>query len=319
MLMQSVLFLVGLVALYFGAEWLVKGAGRLARAYGVSALVVGLTVVAAGTSAPELVVTLLAAVRGQSDVAMGNVVGSNIVNVGVVLGLAAIIRPLVVGMALVRREAPVMVGASVLLLLFARDGLIARWEAAVLLLAFAVYILLTIRLARREPAAVEREFAENEEARGIVPEAAPAWRNAALIAAGLCVLVVGAQLLVGSALYFSRALGVPELIVGVTVVAIGTSLPEIAASLVAAVRGEAEIVLGNVVGSNIFNILLILGAAAMARPVSVARPLLTFEIPVMIGAALLVLPLIYTGRRVERWEGVLLVAGYVAFTAVLVS
>jgi cation:H+ antiporter len=317
MVIQSILFLVGLVALYFGAEWLVKGAGRLARAHGVSALVVGLTVVAAGTSAPEMVVTVLAALRGQSDVAMGNVVGSNIANVGLVLGLAAVIRPLVVGMALIRREAPIMVGASVLLLVFARDGLIARWEAAVLLVAFVAYILLTIRLARREPPAVEREYADNEDARGIVPEAAPAWRNVALIAAGLCVLVAGAQLLVGSALYFARALGVPELIVGVTVVAIGTSLPEIAASLVAAFRGEAEIVLGNVVGSNIFNVLLILGAAALAAPVSVAPALLAFEIPVMIGAAVLVLPLIYTGRRVERWEGMVLVAGYVAFTVAL--
>lgn len=317
MLLQGILFCVGAAALYLGAEWLVRGSSRLARSYGVSALVVGLTVVALGTSAPELVVSTTAALRGQGGVAVGNVVGSNILNLALIIGVAALAGPLRVQMSLIFREAPLMVVAALTLPLLAWDGVVSRLDGALLSLAFVGYLAFVVRSARREPGSVKAEFAEFEAAEDRAPERGTRLRDAGLAAAGLATLVVGAQLLVGAAVFFARSAGISEVVVGLTVVAIGTSLPELATSAVAAARGEADIALGNVIGSNIFNSLIILGAASLARPIGMERSLFSYEIPVMVGISIVFPLLAYTRRTLGRLEGGFLVVCYVAFTGVL--
>ena len=317
MLLQGILFFVGAAALYLGAEWLVRGSSRLARSYGVSALVVGLTVVALGTSAPELVVSTTAALRGQGGVAVGNVVGSNILNLALIIGVAALAGPLRVQMSLIFREAPLMVAAGLTLPLLAWDGVVSRLDGALLSLAFAGYLAFVVRSARREPGSVKAEFAEFEAAEDRAPERGTRLRDAGIAAAGLATLVVGAQLLVGAAVFFARSAGISEVVVGLTVVAIGTSLPELATSAVAAARGEADIALGNVIGSNIFNSLIILGAASLARPIGMERSLFSYEIPVMVGISVVFPLLAYSRRTLGRLEGGFLVVCYVAFTGVL--
>jgi cation:H+ antiporter len=317
MLLQGILFCVGAAALYLGAEWLVRGSSRLARSYGVSALVVGLTVVALGTSAPELVVSTTAALRGQGGVAVGNVVGSNILNLALIIGVAALAGPLRVQMRLIFREAPLMVAAALTLPLLAWDGVVSRLDGALLSLAFAGYLAFVVRSARREPGSVKAEFAEFEAAEDRAPERGTRLRDAGLATAGLATLVVGAQLLVDAAVFFARSAGISEVVVGLTVVAIGTSLPELATSAVAAARGEADIALGNVIGSNIFNSLIILGAASLARPIGMERSLFSYEIPVMVGISIVFPLLAYTRRTLGRLEGGFLVVCYVAFTGVL--
>ena len=317
MLLQGILFCVGAAALYLGAEWLVRGSSRLARSYGVSALVVGLTVVALGTSAPELVVSTTAALRGQGGVAVGNVVGSNILNLALIIGVAALAGPLRVQMSLIFREAPLMVAAALTLPLLAWDGVVSRLDGALLSLAFAGYLAFVVRSARREPGSVKAEFAEFEAAEDRAPERGTRLRDTAIATAGLATLVVGAQLLVGAAVFFARSAGISEVVVGLTVVAIGTSLPELATSAVAAARGEADIALGNVIGSNIFNSLIILGAASLARPIGMERSLFSYEVPVMVGISIVFPLLAYTRRTLGRLEGGFLVVCYVAFTGVL--
>lgn len=319
MLLQIAFFVIGLVGLYYGAEWLVRGAARLARTLGISALIVGLTVVAFGTSAPELVVSVVAGIRGQSGVAVGNVVGSNVANVGLILGLAALVSMMKVEMRLITREMPVMLLATLAFLVLALDGTLSRLDAALLLAGFVTYLLLMLHAARAEPSLIETEFADFAEAAEMIDRGGePHYlRNAFLIVIGLVGLAGGAQLLVTSAVFFARSLGISELVIGLTVVAIGTSLPELATSVVAAFRGEADIAVGNVVGSNIFNILLILGIAPLVRPLLVDQALYTFEIPVMVAFSVLLLLFGRTGLRVVRWEGALLLGGYVAFMVVL--
>lgn len=314
---ELLLFLLGLGLLYLGAEWLVLGSGRLARSVGISALAVGLTVVAFGTSTPELVVSVLASARGQADVAVGNVVGSNIVNIALILGLSALIHPLRVQARLVRREIPIVIAASVFLLLLAADGTLGRLDGALLLLGFAGYLVFVVRASRGEGPA---EAAAAAAAVGVEEEVARApgrLPNGVLIAAGLLALVAGAYLLVETSVAFARRLGVPELVIALTLVAAGTSLPELATSAVASLRRRADIAIGNVVGSNIFNILAILGISAVLRPLRAAPPILAFDGPVMLGAAALLLPLAWSRFRLERWEGFLLLMGYVAYIALL--
>jgi cation:H+ antiporter len=320
MLLQAGAFIAGLVGLYYGAEWLVLGSARLARSFGISALVVGLTVVAFGTSAPELVVSVVATLRDQSGVAVGNVVGSNIANIGLILGLAALISSMRVQMRLLTREMPVMLLATVAFLVFSYDGALSRIDGALLLAGFAGYMLMMLRAARIEPTLIESQFEGFEQAERMVdPDSSHRLRNTLLLIVGLIVLAGGAQLLVTSAVFFARALGISELVIGLTVVAIGTSLPELATSAIAALRGEADIAIGNIVGSNIFNILLILGVAPLVRPMAVDGTLFSFEIPVMVAFAL-VLPLLgRTGLKVARWEGLLLLLAYLAFTVVLLA
>lgn len=317
--MVAVLFVAGLGALIVGAEALVRGASRLALALGISPLVVGLTVVAFGTSAPELAISLGAVWSGQTDIALGNAVGSNIFNVLFILGLSALVTPLVVDQQLIRQEVPMMIGASVLLWAMAAGGTIGRLEGIVLSGLLVGYVAYAVVQSRRESEAVRGEYAE------AVGAMSATWdrhwtAQVAFIAGGLVLLVLGARWLVAAAVDFARALGVSELVVGLTLVAAGTSLPEVATSLVAAVRRERDIAVGNVVGSNLFNILGVLGfsAAFAPRPLEVAAPVVAFDLPVMVAVSIACLPIFYTGRCIARWEGGLFFAYYLAYTLYLV-
>jgi cation:H+ antiporter len=311
-------FAAGLAALYLGAEWLVRGSGRLARRLGVSALIVGLTVVAFGTSGPELVVSAFAAGRGEGDVAIGNVIGSNIFNSLAILGVTAMLFPIAVQRTLIVRELPIMIAATLLLPLLVLDGVLARVDAALLIALFATYLAVTIWLARREPAidpnaeALDRELLASPD-----PVRARVLPSLGLVLVGLLALVGGARLLVDASLAFARAAGVSELVIALTIVAAGTSLPELATSTVAALRREADIAIGNIIGSNVFNLFAVLGFAGAIRPLPVNAELLRFEIPFMIVASLLLLPLAFTARRLDRWEGALLLLGYAVFLLLL--
>jgi cation:H+ antiporter len=317
-IVNGIYFVIGLLMLYYGADWLVAGAARLARRMGTSPLVVGLTVVAFGSSAPELLVGIVASLTGQSDVVLGNVVGSNILNVALILGIAAVVQPLRVGMRILSREVPLMVVFTVLTVALMLDGAIGRGDGVILLVAFVGFLWFVLRAARSESPEVAQEWVQFETTRrGEV--AGSAWRDVALMVLGMVGLVVGAVLLVASSVYFARILGVSEVVIGITVVAIGTSLPELATCVVAALRSEPDIALGNAVGSNIFNLVSILGVSAVIRPIPVGRELLEFEVPAMILFAVILVPLAWRGRVLGRGSGVILLAGYVVFTGVLAA
>lgn len=305
------LLLAGLLLLTAGAEALVRGSSALARRLGLTPLVVGLTVVAFGTSAPELVVSLEAAVGGQGDLALGNVVGSNIFNVGVILGLTALLCPIAVSLPVIRFDTPVMIAVSLLGVGLVALGTVPRAAGLGLLLLIVAYTVFNIREAKRQ--------AQAEAAAGSAE--APAMPSAIsldllFIAGGLGLLVLGSHLLIASATAISRALNVSEAVIGLTVVAAGTSMPELATSVAAALRRQPDIAVGNVVGSNIFNILGILGASATVQPLS-APGIELRDAWVMLAFAVAVLPLFWTDRRVLRWEGVLLLAGYGGYLWVL--
>jgi cation:H+ antiporter len=308
------LYLAGIVLLIWGAELLVRGAAHLAAMAGVSPLVIGLTVVAMGTSAPELAVSLRATLAGQPALTLGNVVGSNIANVLLILGLAALAAPLLVAPRVLRREVPTMIAVSLLLWMLAADGEVGRLDGALLAALLGAFLIATAVTGRPEeadrPLIAERPAAS---LRGVV-------RNLGLLIGGLILLVAGAQWLVDGAVSFARALGVSELIIGLTVVAVGTSLPEIATSLLASLRGEREIAVGNVVGSNILNILAVLGPSALLSPMPIPVPpsALGFDLPVMVAAAVACLPIFFNGRMIARWEGALFLAYYGAYTLYLV-
>jgi cation:H+ antiporter len=310
-----VLFVAGLGLLVLGAEWLVRGASRLAAALGISPLVIGLTVVAYGTSAPEMAVSVKSAWAGQPDLALGNVVGSNILNVLLILGASATIAPLLVSSQLIRLDVPIMIGLSVLTLLLAGDGSIGRLDGAILVAGAVAYTVFQIRQSRKEPAAIQDEYA-----REFGPKRSSTAANLALIGAGLALLVLGSRWLVGGAVAFAQALGVSDLVIGLTIVAAGTSLPEVATSILASLRGERDIAVGNVVGSNIFNIMAVLGVSALAAPAGLPAPaaLLRFDLPVMIAVALACLPIFASGARIARWEGALFLFYYAAYIAYVV-
>jgi len=320
--MVWILFATGLALLVIGAESLVRGSSRLAAAMGVPPLVIGLTVVAYGTSTPELAVSVQAAMAGQADLAIGNVVGSNIFNVLFILGLSAAIAPLVVSRQLVWIDVPLMVGVSIVMLLMALDGRISRVEGGLLLSLIVVYTAFLVRQARKERAAArDAATADGAEATSTSRSAVWTWVvNLAYIAAGLGLLVLGARWFVEASISIARMMGVSELVIGLTVVAAGTSMPEVATSVIASIRGERDIAVGNVVGSNIYNILAVLGLAALVSPtgVGVAPAALDFDIPVMVTVAVACLPIFFTGHLIARWEGWLFVGYYAAYTLFLV-
>ena len=315
------LFIAGLAALVAGSELLVRGASKLAISWGISPLVVGLTVVAFGTSSPEMAVSVQGALSGSTDIAIGNVVGSNIFNVLFILGLCAAIVPLAVSSQIVRQEVPIMIAASVLLAALTLDARLSRGEAAVLfglLIAYTVFLVVQSRRAAGQQ--VGEDFA-----RELAPAASPrwddrAWVQVALVAAGLALLVLGSEWLVSAAVQFARVLGLSELIIGLTIVAAGTSTPEVAASLMALRKGERDIAVGNVVGSNVFNILGVLGLSGIVAEggLEVARSVLAFDLPAMLAVALACLPVFFSNRRIERWEGLLFLAYYAAYVAWLI-
>ncbi|MGI5863131.1 MAG: calcium/sodium antiporter [Myxococcales bacterium] len=308
-----VLFLLGFGLLLLGAEVLVRGASHLASVMRISPLVIGLTVVAYGTSAPELAVSVSSAWSGTADIALGNVIGSNICNILLILGASALVAPLVVQQRLVRVDVPLMIVLSVVVLLIGLDGTVGRIDGLILAVGAVSYTVLLVRAGRRS-----QSQGAKEEAPVVKPRH---WSiDLLLIGAGLGMLVVGSDWLVDGAVAIARSLGVSELIIGLTIVAVGTSLPELATSVVAAVRGERDIAVGNIVGSNIFNILAVLGFSATFAPdgIAVSPVALGFDIPVMIAVAVACLPIFFTGLRIERWEGAVFVGYYVAYTAYLI-
>lgn len=309
--MTTLQLIAGLVALIVGAELLVRGASRLAGAMGVSSLVIGLTVVAFGTSAPELAVSIKATLDGQSGVALGNVIGSNTFNVLFILGLSATIAPLVVSSQLVRLDVPVMIGVSLLTIALAWDATLGRLDGAILFSGILVYTGLLLYVSRKQ----QQSETESTEARphGLL------W-SGVIAVVGFALLVVGSRLLVTSAVSIAEHFGVSNLVIGLTIVAAGTSLPEVVTSVVASLRGERDIAVGNVVGSNIFNLLCVLGATALIAPggIPISPSVLTFDLPVMTAVAVACLPIFFTGMTISRWEGLLLLGYYVAYTTYLI-
>lgn len=316
--MDLIWFIVGLTALVAGAELLVRGAARLAGSFGISPLVIGLTIVAFGTSSPEIAVSVGAAFTGQTDVAVGNVVGSNIFNVLFILGLSALIAPLVVNAQLVRQEVPIMIGVSVLFVGLASDARIGGIDAALMFALLVGYTAFLVVQSRRQGQALAAQAAEE------LPEPSRCdahWAvQLALIAAGLGLLVLGSDWVVEAAIGFAKALGVSELIIGLTIVAAGTSMPEVATSIMAALRGQRDIAVGNVVGSNTFNILGCLGLSGMvaAEGLPVASAVLNFDLWVMLAVAVACLPVFITGREIARWEGGVFLVYYIAYTVYLI-
>jgi cation:H+ antiporter len=308
MTLDLLLVAAGAILLYGGGESLVSGASALARTLGMSPLVVGLTVVAFGTSAPELAATLAASLQGSPEIAFGNVVGSNIFNVGLILGVAALIFPLAARARFLRREMPFLIGTSALMLLLVRNGRVGRGEGAVLLALFAAYLWLILR-KDEESTRVAAEFAQEY---GKVT--APLWASVLRVVVGIAVLVVGAKILVMGAVGVARSFGISERVIGLTLVAFGTSLPELASSIVAAVRREGDIVLGNIVGSNIFNVLAILGTASLTVPIDLQVGVDTWvDLGVMLAFSVALWPFLHTQRRLDRWEGLVLLAGFAAY------
>jgi cation:H+ antiporter len=314
--MVVLMFVGGLVLLVAGAEVLVKGASRLAAGWGISPLVIGLTVVAYGTSAPELAVSVKSAWAGQADLALGNVVGSNIFNVLFILGVSALVSPLVVSSQLVRVDVPLMIAASVLTLGLAADGGLGRVDAAILFAGAIGYTYFQIRQSRREPPAIQEEYAQEY---GKSARKGSTLVNLLLVGGGLGLLVLGSRWLVEAAIVFARAMGVSELVIGLTIVAAGTSLPEVATSVLATARGERDIAVGNVVGSNIFNLLSVLGLSGLVSPAGLPVPpsFLTFDGLVMLAVAVACLPIFFSGWQIARWEGALFLFYYIAYTAYL--
>ncbi len=313
--MISWIYLIaGLGLLYLGAQILVKGGAALALRLGLNALVVGLTVIAYGTSSPEMVVSVSASLQDNGAIAIGNVVGSNICNIALILGVCALVSPLSASAQIIRREIPIMIGVSVLLAAMLWDEQLSRLEGGVLFAGIVVYTVLTVREARAETKGkAEQEYGEDFPAGSM-----GLGKSVLLVVAGLGVLVVASQLFVGGAVVLAKSWGVTEAVIGLTVVAVGTSMPELATSLVAAVRGHGDVAIGNVVGSNIFNVLGILGIAALINPIDTSG-LSRVDLATMVVAALAMLPAARSGGVISRLEGAILLVVYVGYTVWLVS
>ena len=304
--MTWLMLFAGFILLILGAELLVKGASRLASSFGIPALVVGLTVVAFGTSAPEMAVSVKAAFSGQAELAIANVVGSNIFNILFILGLAALIFPLMVSQQLIRQDVPIMIAVSVVAIWMIQDGMIGKLEAALLVVGVILYTFFLFYQGKKNGVDSSEETADH---------VAPAWQNILLITIGLVLLVVGARWLVQSAVTIASSFGVSEAVIGLTIIAAGTSLPEVMTSIVATIKGERDIAIGNVVGSNIFNILAVLGLSGLFSPTPLlaSEQLIQIDVPVMLAVAMLCFPLFFLGSTLNRFEGFLFLLLYVAY------
>lgn len=306
MLLDVVLIVVGVALVLFGADRLTEGASALARRMNVPEIIIGLTIVAAGTSAPELFVSLVSALKGTPDLAVGNVVGSNTMNAMLIVGCAAMVAPMTISRSTVKKDIPFSVGASVLLILLAVDSFLGRVDGIILLLGFAVFMAYTLMQAKT---------GSTDE---VQAETSPVWKNIVYLVGGLLGLVLGSNLFVDSASSVAYALDISEGVVGLTVVAGGTSLPELATSVVAARKGQSAIAIGNVIGSNVFNILLILGLTATISPMEI-EGITTIDMAVMLISVALVWMFSFTRYTVERWEGAVLVGGYLVYLYWLIS
>lgn len=305
----------GLVLLVVGAEALVRGASRLAARFGISPLIIGLTVVAFGTSAPETAVSIQASLNGSGDIAVGNVIGSNIANILLILGLSALVAPLVVSRQLVRLDVPVMIGAGLLTFGLAWNGQVSQLDGFILLALLLVYTAFLVIVSKREKSRQQDEFGASDTNKPF------GWvLQLLMVLVGLVLLIVGSNLLIEGAVALARALGLSELVIGLTVIAVGTSMPELATSLMAVYRGERDIAVGNIVGSCIFNLLLVLGAGAAisAEGLSISPNALAFDLPVMLAVFVACLPIFFSGYRINRWEGLLFFGYYIAYTLYLV-
>ncbi len=347
MLIQSILFIAGITGIYFGAEWLVKGSSKLSRDLGIKPIVIGLTVVAFGTSSPELAVSLTASIKGSNDIAIGNIIGSNIANIGLVLGIAAIVFPLKVERVIMKRELPLMIAISAGFYFMAIDKKIGFVDGLVLFtgiiffIGYQIYNTLNSKKESRNstgradeaPSLSSSANSSYQHSDSDIPDdktsltertdkQSPAGRkhllfNILYIVVGLAGLLIGAHVLVKAAIFIASRLGVSEMVIGLTVVAFGTSVPEMATSVVSVLRKEMDICVGNVIGSNIFNILMVIGSVALVRPLNVARETLFFEFPIMLLFSVALIPMIRGNLRVNRLEGILLVAGYFVFIFLL--
>ncbi|MGL5121633.1 MAG: calcium/sodium antiporter [Plesiomonas shigelloides] len=339
--MDYLLLAIGLVLLVVGADGLVKGAARLAASIGIPSLVIGLTVVAFGTSAPELAVSIRSALAGQSEMAIANVVGSNIFNVLFILGLAAIITPLAISRQLIRQDVPLMVLASMLVFYMIRDGVLSRLDAGILVVLLLAYTVFLFVQGKRTETTERASGANNsvapsisgavlsdaasaeqdDEVDALIRGTHPTWQNLLWIIGGLACLVAGANLLVNSAVNIARAFAVSEAVIGLTIVAVGTSLPEVMTSIVASIKGQRDIAVGNVVGSNIFNLLAVLGVSGVLSSNGLAgnEQLVQQDFPVMLAVALLCVPLFFTGAILSRIEGALFFILYLAYTLFLIG
>ncbi|MBA4252283.1 MAG: sodium:calcium antiporter, partial [Chlorobiaceae bacterium] len=293
--MTIIYFILGLIALVVGADLLVKGASKLAAALGISALVIGLTVVAYGTSSPELAVSLQSSLEGKADLAVGNVVGSNIFNVLFILGVSALIIPLVISNQLIKIDVPIMIGATILLLLFSLNGKISKIEGIIFLSIAMLYTVFALRLGKNTLS--EKEKIEAAEASTKEKRVKNIFIDVGYIIVGLAFLIIGSDLLVDSAVIFAKYFGVSEMIIGLTIVAVGTSLPEVATSIVAAIKGQRDIAVGNIIGSNIFNIVFILGVSSIVSisGLNVNVAMINFDIPFALAIAIACLPIFFRG------------------------
>lgn len=311
LLVEFAMLLGGLVLLYLGAEGLVRGASSLALRLGITPLIIGLTVVAFGTSAPELLVGLL----GTDDISVGNILGSNVANLALILGAAALIRPIQVQSRAVRREMPIMLGATVLFIALAMDGELSRLDGTVLLISMTFYLAYMFVEARKDMANFEAEL--EAELGGLDPSKSKPLRDVAYLVGGILGLALGAKFMVDSAILIATHFGIPELVIAISIVALGTSLPELATSLVAAYRDEADISVGNVIGSNIFNLLLVMGVVAVVAPIVVGEDALRIDLWVMLAVSVGIWPFLRTGHVLDRKEGLLLIVVYVGYMITL--
>lgn len=328
-----VLIVAGLVGLVVGAEFLVRGGSAIATRLGISPLLIGLTVVSIGTSLPELAVGVDAAILGAGPLAIGNIAGTNIVNILLILGLSAAMIPLALGRQTIRLDLPVMVGSAVLLLLLALNGSLSRLDGLLLLAVAIIYTGVVIRIElrsraeRKAGAAVGPVPTSESTAAGdspsdgehdAQPPQPPLWRAVVSLLGGIALIVLAADWLVKGAIRVATDLGVSEAFIGLTIVAIGTSAPELVTTIVSTIRGDRDLAIGNLVGSSVYNITLILGISALVVPLEVTDELIRIDIPLMAAVALLCVPVFLTGRRISRWEGIAFVFAYVVYLAVLI-
>ena len=310
----------GLVLLVIGADLLVWGASRIAIQFGLSSLVVGLTIVAFGTSSPELAVALYSSFSDKADIAVGNVVGSNIFNILLILGISALIAPMTVARQLLRLDVPIMIGTSILTFVFGLDGTISRVDGIILFLGAVIYTTFLMRQSSRQNSLEDSEDDSDEDLPSKHENSRGWFLDIGAIVVGTVMLVVGSNLLVRGAIAIAKVLGISELVIGLTIVATGTSLPELASSVMASIRGKRDISVGNVVGSNIFNLLVVLGLTAAISPtgIQISPAALYFDMPLMIAVAIACLPIFLTGRKISRWEGMFFLSYYAAYTTYLI-
>lgn len=305
MLINIVLLVMGLVVVLKGADWLTDGAVNIASRFGVSQMVIGLTIVAMGTSMPELCVSMVSALKGTPDLAVGNVVGSNTLNTLLIVGCSALVAPIMVKRSSVRRDIPFAVLASLLMLIFCLDGGIDRLDAALLFILFAVFMFVTVKYGKNEGTETKTT-------------AAPLGKAALLLVVGLVCLILGSNLFVDNASFIASTLGVSDAVIGLTIVAGGTSLPELATSMVSAKKGNSDIAIGNVIGSNVFNILMIIGVTGLVKPMHI-KGITSLDLIVMLASMLLLWFFCRTTYKVKRWEGAVLAISYIAYLAWLIA